>query len=160
MACDLDTVIKDACTNKFLQLANTDPKAARAVMLQLLCNITSGGVGSGVPSGVILMWSGSIASIPSGWQLCDGTNGTPDLRDKFVVGARQDQGGVAETDIEGSLAQTGGNVVTQTLSGGSVAAGQGGLLAWNYADPGVPNAGPTFANFLPPYFALAYIQKL
>lgn len=40
-----------------------------------------------VPSGVILMWSGSIASIPSGWFLCNGVNGTPDLRDRFLVGA-------------------------------------------------------------------------
>jgi microcystin-dependent protein len=40
-----------------------------------------------VPSGVILMWSGSIASIPSGWFLCNGANGTPDLRDRFLVGA-------------------------------------------------------------------------
>jgi hypothetical protein len=40
-----------------------------------------------VPSGCILMWSGSIASIPSGWFLCDGTNSTPDLRNRFVVGA-------------------------------------------------------------------------
>jgi len=40
-----------------------------------------------VPAGVILLWSGSIASIPSGWNLCDGTNGTPDLRNRFVVAA-------------------------------------------------------------------------
>jgi hypothetical protein len=39
------------------------------------------------PSGGIIMWSGSIASIPSGWLLCNGTSGTPDLRDRFVVGA-------------------------------------------------------------------------
>lgn len=39
------------------------------------------------PSGGIILWSGSIANIPSGWFLCDGTNGTPDLRDRFVVGA-------------------------------------------------------------------------
>jgi microcystin-dependent protein len=42
---------------------------------------------NGIPSGVITMWSGSIASIPSGWFLCNGANGTPDLRDRFVVGA-------------------------------------------------------------------------
>ncbi len=41
----------------------------------------------GVPSGVIALWSGSTASIPSGWVICDGTNSTPDLRDRFVVGA-------------------------------------------------------------------------
>src|SRR3989338_5938906 len=40
-----------------------------------------------VPTGVIVMWSGSVDSIPSGWSLCDGTNGTPDLRDRFVMGA-------------------------------------------------------------------------
>jgi hypothetical protein len=40
-----------------------------------------------VPSGGIIMWSGSIASIPAGWYLCDGLNSTPDLRDRFVVGA-------------------------------------------------------------------------
>lgn len=39
------------------------------------------------PSGVIVLWSGSIGSIPAGWYLCNGTNGTPDLRDRFVVGA-------------------------------------------------------------------------
>ena len=39
------------------------------------------------PSGGIIMWSGSIAAIPSGWYLCDGTNGTPNLQDKFIVGA-------------------------------------------------------------------------
>jgi hypothetical protein len=37
--------------------------------------------------GMIVMWSGSVASIPTGWRLCDGTNGTVDLRDKFVIGA-------------------------------------------------------------------------
>ena len=40
-----------------------------------------------IPTGVITMWYGSIASIPSGWYLCDGTNSTPDLRDRFIVGA-------------------------------------------------------------------------
>ena len=40
-----------------------------------------------VPVGIVAKWSGSIASIPAPWQLCDGTNGTEDLRDKFIVGA-------------------------------------------------------------------------
>lgn len=40
-----------------------------------------------IPSGVITMWSGSEASIPSGWLLCNGTSGTPDLRNRFIVGA-------------------------------------------------------------------------
>jgi microcystin-dependent protein len=41
----------------------------------------------GVPVGGIIMWSGTIAAIPSGWALCDGLSGTPDLRSRFVVGA-------------------------------------------------------------------------
>jgi hypothetical protein len=40
-----------------------------------------------VPRGVIWMWNSTAATIPYGFQLCDGTNGTPDLRDRFVVGA-------------------------------------------------------------------------
>ena len=42
---------------------------------------------SSVPTGCILLWSGSIGSIPVGFALCNGLNNTPDLRDKFVVGA-------------------------------------------------------------------------
>lgn len=39
------------------------------------------------PAGGIIMWSGTIATIPTGWKLCDGTLGTPDLRSKFIMGA-------------------------------------------------------------------------
>ena len=41
----------------------------------------------GVPVGGIIMWSGATNNIPSGWALCDGNNGTPNLQDKFIVGA-------------------------------------------------------------------------
>lgn len=40
-----------------------------------------------LPAGVILLWSGAISAIPSGWVLCNGSNSTPDLRNRFVVGA-------------------------------------------------------------------------
>lgn len=40
-----------------------------------------------IPQGVIVMWSGTKATIPTGWGLCDGTNGTPNLIDRFVFGA-------------------------------------------------------------------------
>lgn len=40
-----------------------------------------------VPKGGIIMWSGSTSNIPSGWALCNGANGTPDLRGRFVIGA-------------------------------------------------------------------------
>ena len=64
--------------------------------------------GDAFVTGMIMMWSGSVATIPSGWLLCDGANSTPDLRDKFVIGARQDDSGVAKTNVTGSLTQTGG----------------------------------------------------
>ena len=44
-------------------------------------------VAASIPSGVITLWSGSVVSIPSGWLLCNGSSGTPDLRDRFIVGA-------------------------------------------------------------------------
>jgi len=42
---------------------------------------------NGTPVGGIIMWSGSKDAIPAGWALCDGTNGTPNLQDKFILGA-------------------------------------------------------------------------
>ena len=40
-----------------------------------------------VPAGVIVLWSGASNAIPSGWYLCNGQNGTPNLQDRFIVGA-------------------------------------------------------------------------
>ena len=65
---------------------------ADAVLIQTLDNIypilQNAPVSSpAVPTGCILLWSGSTGSIPATWYLCDGTNGTPDLRDRFIVGA-------------------------------------------------------------------------
>ena len=48
---------------------------------------TTAYVHSVLPAGMIMMWGGSVGSIPTGWQLCNGSNGTPDLRDRFIVGA-------------------------------------------------------------------------
>lgn len=82
---------------------------------------------NGVPSGAILMWSGTIATIPSGWYLCDGTNGTPNLTNKFIIGADADDGGAAKTSITGSATQTGGSkdaiVVSHTHTGTTAGAG-------------------------------------
>lgn len=56
-------------------------------------NSTGGCASSGatLPAGLIVMWHGLLSNIPSGWALCDGQNGTPDLRDKFVKGAAAGQ---------------------------------------------------------------------
>jgi hypothetical protein len=62
-----------------------------------------------IPSGVIVMWSGSIATIPGGWYLCDGSNSTPDLRNKFIIAANADDAGVAKTAVTGSATQSGGS---------------------------------------------------
>ena len=66
-------------------------------------------VANGVPAGVIAMWSGTIATIPSGWALCNGSNGTPDLRDRFIIGASVDSGGQSVTTITGANTKTGGS---------------------------------------------------
>jgi microcystin-dependent protein len=61
--------------------------ATQAVTTNNTSIATTAFVRSIIPAGVILMWSGSVASIPSGWLLCNGSSGTPDLRDRFIVGA-------------------------------------------------------------------------
>jgi hypothetical protein len=67
-------------------------------------------------SGVIVMWSGTIATIPSGWVLCNGSNSTPDLRNRFIIGAHTDSAGVAYSTVTGSNTQTGGSKDATTVS--------------------------------------------
>lgn len=79
---------------------------------QVLLSAGSGNTptwGSGFPTGGIIMWSGTIATIPSGWYLCDGNNGTPDLRNRFIIGANADDGGAAKTNVTGTASQSGGS---------------------------------------------------
>ena len=143
---------------------------------------------NGVPSGSILMWSGTIATIPTGWYLCDGTNGTPNLTNRFIIGADADDGGVAKTSVTGSATLSGGSkdaiVVehnhTATDSGhvhqytywdaggsglnyGEVSQTSGYVspnTATGYANISVANAGTSGTNAnLPPYYALAFIMK-
>lgn len=108
--------------------------------------------------GMIMMWAGSVASIPSGWHLCDGTAGTIDLRNKFLVcaGDTYDPG-----DGGGSLTHdhdftTDGHTHT-IMPDGMWQDGSGTYLKINPAtDTGTTDAD----NHLPPYYALCFIQKL
>jgi hypothetical protein len=67
-------------------------KDANDVTIQSYDNLygivgTQPAAGTTIPTGIISLWYGATGAIPAGWYLCDGTNGTPDLRDRFVVGA-------------------------------------------------------------------------
>ena len=80
-----------------------------------------------IPVGGIIMWSGTIANIPSGWALCNGLNGTPNLRDKFIVGASVDVAGISSTTVTGANTKTGGSpdavVVNHTHAGNTTTTG-------------------------------------
>ena len=73
-----------------------------------------GSITAAIPSGGIIMWSGSISTIPSGWYLCNGSNGTPDLRNRFVVGAYSD--GVNNSWPNLPPGNTGGSNVSSLLA--------------------------------------------
>jgi hypothetical protein len=60
------------------------PSPTAVITEEIMANLQLGGGGGGVPSGTIVMWYGAYTNIPPGWAYCDGTSGTPDLRDKFV----------------------------------------------------------------------------
>ena len=70
---------------------------------------TSAAAPTAFVTGMILMWSGTIATIPTGFLLCNGSSGTPDLRNRFIIGAFSDDSGTAKTTITGSATQTGGS---------------------------------------------------
>ena len=140
------------------------------------------------PVGGIIMWSGSVASIPSGWALCNGSNGTPDLRNRFVVGAGSTYavdatGGSADaivvshthtasvsdpghrhgfTDVArvsdffpGVGSFSGGGFQKQAATIDNMLSATTGITVTN----STTGSSGTNAN-LPPYYALAYIQKL
>lgn len=141
-----------------------------------LSGASSGGI---IPSGGIIMWSGAINAIPSGWALCNGQNNTPDLRDRFVVGAgsaysvnatggsndaivvEHNHGASTSTSISPTSVLSAANGGPTILSGAS----SGTSLNYNtatsasssttIADEGSSGVG---AN-RPPYYALAYIMK-
>ena len=71
-------------------------------------------VAGGVPTGVICLWSGLVTAIPDGWALCNGSNGTPNLRDRFIVGA-------GSTYAPGATG--GANTHTHTASAANTTAG-------------------------------------
>jgi hypothetical protein len=138
-----------------------------------------------LPAGTIVLWSGSIGSIPSGWVLCNGSNGTPDLRNRFVVGAGStyavDATGGSADAIVVSHTHTATSVVTDpghahgvqligdSLVGNTALRGQGNLA--NVQQTTTVTTGITVATTnastgtsgtnanLPPYYALCYIQK-
>ncbi len=141
-----------------------------------------------IPSGGIFLWSGSIGSIPAGYVLCNGSNGTPDLRDRFVIGA----GSSYAVNATGGSADA--VVVTHTHAATSVVTDPGhthtapiffqdsstprnqfrasfadvsqGTATTNSNTTGITaattnaNAGVSGTNAnLPPYYALCYIMK-
>ena len=84
-----DTVLQSiGVTATTTELNVLDGVTATTAEINTLDGIAPSGAGFGfIPSGGIIMWSGSVASIPSGYFLCDGSNSTPDLRNRFIVGA-------------------------------------------------------------------------
>lgn len=68
--------------------------------------------GEGIASGIISMWSGTIASIPSGWVLCDGNNGTPDLTDKFIVSVASSAENPGSSAVPGAFVDVESGAVT------------------------------------------------
>ncbi len=107
--------------------------------------------------GMIILWYGPIVFIPTGWQLCDGTNSTPDLRNNFIVGA----GDTYSPDSTGgalSHVHTSDNSHTHSLVGGvNISAGADFSIE---TDVPVEGGNTGSAGTLPPYYALAYIMKL
>ena len=110
-----------------------------------------------VPPGGIIIWSGSLVNIPNGFVLCDGNNGTPDLRDRFIVGAGDSY---APGAVGGALTHTHSFTSDghfHSLPGGTDIA-SGAVFDWvttTKTDTG--DTDPT--NHLPPYYSLAYIMK-
>ena len=137
--------------------------------------------GNAFVAGMIMMWSGSIATIPSGWLLCNGSSGTPDLRDRFVVGAGSTYAVNATGGSANAIVVSHNHTATVTdpghfhTYGGDRQVQAGGdnngpfvsgstLYNTNTVTTGITVATGTTGSSgtnanLPPYYALAYIMK-
>lgn len=128
------------------------------------------------PVGTIVIWSGTADDIPNGWHICDGTEGTPDLRGKFVLGAGNthsvgEEGGEEEVTLtkeqlaehqhvvirrygsNASISSTDSDVYGLLGTGGSTKSLSTGAIL-DTKNTGMPH------NNMPPYYTLLYIMKL
>ena len=118
-------------------------------------------LGLEMPIGAIIIWSGLIASIPVGWQKCDGTNGTPNLTNRFVLGGTADPG-IGTTGGAGNHSHPftdNGHFHTVQTGLGSPAL-QAGI---DYRDKTTVNAAAGTTNPVdgrPPFYILFYIMRL
>lgn len=127
-------------------------------------------------TGMVTMWSGAIGSIPTGWQLCNGSGGSPDLRDRFVIGAGNtyavdDTGGsttkdLSHTHADGSYAVSGTTGKAQNDTDGCEAGtgryptGQNHDHSFSANVTGTSaSGGSATQDVMNPYYALAYIYK-
>jgi hypothetical protein len=104
------------------------------------------------------MWHGSVSAIPPTYHLCDGTNGTPDLRDKFIVGAGSTYN---VNDSGGSLTHTHAFTATghqHNSTAGNKIGSAGGRR--NSAQTAIVTGTTDPADSQPPYYALAYIKQI
>jgi hypothetical protein len=135
----VETVILDTDSSGYIKLAATpgptDNSTAIATTAFVKTAVTSlqstlqGEIdtltASVVPSGVIVMWSGSIGAVPAGWHICDGTSGTPNLRDRFIIGA----GSTYAVGATGGATTASGSGTTSASGGGSFATNAGDALS-------------------------------
>ena len=130
-----------------------------------------------IPAGGIFLWSGSIGSIPAGYVLCNGSNGTPDLRDRFVVGAGSTYavnatGGSADavvvshthsiTDPGHSHGISNNVAILPTTANQANSVQPDDAIQSTVKTTGITinTAGVSGTNAnLPPYYALCYIMK-
>jgi hypothetical protein len=107
---------KTECGTKFFSASNDG--TGSGLICETLGGLTAQQImDAGIPSGCIAYWSGSEAGIPAGWYLCNGANGTPDLRDKFVIAAggsyaKGATGGSNTVTPSASAVTVGGHVLT------------------------------------------------
>ena len=130
-----------------------------------------------MPSGGIIMWSGAVVDIPTGWNLCNGNNSTPDLRGKFIVGAGgdynpADSGGEerhtlttnempVHTHIQNAHRHAYSHGSDTTSSGYAADTNNGSPTQYTeYTTATNQNAGGGASHEnRPPYYALCYIMK-
>jgi microcystin-dependent protein len=127
------------------------------------------------PKGIIVMWQGNETNVPGGWAICDGTNGTPDLRGRFVLGlnskvsppnglTQNSSGAVGGKEMHtltiDEMPSHTHKILQETNNSCTCGGGKCACGGLGYVADSKESGGSKPHNIMPPFYVMAYIMKL
>lgn len=142
---NIENMTSDDAIQKIIETGDTNNLTVK--------NLIATGKLNFLKKGIIVAWTGS--NIPAGWALCNGQNGTPDLRGRFIIGTDEYKEAASADAMRGYHSNSRSGMFPLETKGGGIK---------RESPPRIYNLVPPYLgkpkDLLPPYYALAFIMKL